>query len=57
MLPPVAAGPPILILSQAAPTLLQFQMAPHFRLLLGLWDLALVFVLGFPAFCSQGLGF
>lgn len=41
---------------RTVPTSLQFQASPYFRLLLPL-ALVLMFVLGFPAFCSQGLGF
>lgn len=41
---------------RTVPTSLQFQASPYFRLLLPL-ALVLTFVLGFPAFCSQGLGF
>ena len=42
--------------SRTVPTPLQLQTSPYFRLLLPL-ALVLVFILGFPAFCSQGLGF
>lgn len=41
---------------RTVPTSLQFQASPYFRLLLPL-ALVLMFILGFPAFCSQGLGF
>ena len=42
--------------SRTVPTPLQLQTSPYFRLRLPL-AMVLVFILGFPAFCSQGLGF